>query len=84
MVRLLAILSFLALLGMAMPVHHKWGHQHQTFDYYKPKYTCGEIHTLMLAYERKLKRMSAKKRPLSMINSYRRLQKAFRSNCKEV
>lgn len=82
--RLIATLSFFVLLGAAMPVHHKWGHQHKSFDYYKPRYTCGELHTLILAYERKLNRMEPRDRPLSMMNSYHRLKKAFRSSCKEV
>lgn len=67
-------------------VHHKFGHQHQPFDYIYPPATCGELHTLMNVMKRRIKLYQAKGEtaPLGVINQYKLLSRAFESNCAEV
>jgi hypothetical protein len=84
--RLIAVGALFFCLGAMLPVHHKWGHQYKRFDYLRPPATCGELHTLLKALERKKNayRFMGKSPPLNIINQSNLLARAFRSNCAEV
>lgn len=85
MKRVVAIASLFFCLGATL-VHHKWGHQYKKFDYIYPKASCGELHTILKALERKKMyyRFKGEVPPLSVLNQSNLLASAFRSNCKEV